>query len=224
MSSPSYSVSELLDLAVDKLPPLRRRVVKLRLSSRKYRDALLDELALKLCDNPESSAILGAGVVTGLMDGGISSQEKFGFDPANLEKLLQIIIKYLPELLAIILPLFMQLAILMLVLSIGSIASAQDCYTDPLTGREVCPLKKVAAAVGKTVNAFGAAITPNSVPLPVQYGQAYAAPVQCNCSPEPMPVQAPAVVQQATSTGWTKSWHIVPGQPVRNFGRKILGL
>ena len=37
MSSASYSVSELLDLAVDKLPMLRRRVVKARLSSRRYR-------------------------------------------------------------------------------------------------------------------------------------------------------------------------------------------
>jgi len=221
MSSASYSVSELLDLAVDKLPMLRRRVVKARLSSRRYRAALLDELALKLCDNPESSAILGATVINGLMEGGISSQEKFGFDPANLEKLLQIIIEYLPQLLAIILPLFMQLVVLVMVLSVGSIASAQDCYTDPLTGREVCPLKKVASAVGKTVNAVGAAITPNSVPLPVQYGQSYAA---CNCSPEPVSVPVPVVHQSAVSTGgWSKSWHIVPRQPVRNFGRRVLG-
>jgi len=216
-------VSELLDLAVDKLPMLRRKVVKARLLSRRYRAALLDELTLKLCDNPESSAILGATVINGLMEGGISSQEKFGFDPANLEKLLQIIIEYLPQLLAIILPLFMQLAILMLVLSVGSIASAQDCYTVPLTGRAVCPLKKVASAVGKTVNAVGAAITPNSVPLPVQYGQAYAA--ACNCSPEPVSVPVPVVIHQsaAPTGGWSKSWHIVPRQPIRNFGRRVLG-
>ena len=117
-------------------------------------------------------------------------------------------------------PLFMQLVVLVMVLSVGLIASAQDCYTDPLTGREFCPLKKVASAVGKTVNAVGAAITPNSVPLPVQYGQSYAA---CNCSPEPVSVPVPVVHQSAVSTGgWSKSWHIVPRQPVRNFDEESL--
>lgn len=86
------------------------------------------------------------------------------------------------------------------------LSSDGDCYIDQATGRQVCQLKKTAAAVGKTVVAVGNAITPNSVPAPMQASQVYAVPS--------------SAVQ---SYGWSKSWHKVHGQPVRNIGRRIFG-
>lgn len=88
--------------------------------------------------------------------------------------------------------------------------AGDECFVDPLTGRQVCPLKKTAAAVGKTVVAVGNAITPNSVPAPMQASQVYSMPVQTYSAP-------------VQSYSWSKSWSKVHGQPVRNIGRRIFG-
>ncbi len=90
------------------------------------------------------------------------------------------------------------------------LSSEGDCYIDQVTGRQVCPLKKTAAAVGKTVVAVGNAITPNSVPAPMQASQVYAVPSYSYSAP-------------VQSYGWSKSWHKVNGQPLRNLGRRLLG-
>ena len=94
----------------------------------------------------------------------------------------------------------------------ASVANAQfvsvdECYTDPVTGRQVCPLKKAAAATGKVLQAAANVVTPNSVALPMQQYQHYSTPA---------PVQSQSV-------GWSKSWHVVHGQPVRNGLRRFLG-
>lgn len=81
-----------------------------------------------------------------------------------------------------------------------------DCYIDPISGRQVCPLKKAAAATGKVLQAAANVVTPNNVALPMQSHQHYALPSQ-----------------QVASLGWSKSWHKVHGQPVRNIGRRIFG-
>lgn len=235
-----YSMSELLDQTVERLPFLRRKVVQLRLrNNSKYRSAVLDELCLKCCDNPEVAEILGA-VCAGLMSGDITVTTKFNIDPDKLERLFQILIEYLPKLLEILLPLFMQLAWFLLAFSLfGSSAIAQQC--DAKTG-QCKPLKNAvsntAEFVGKTFSAVGAAITPNHVPLPTQYGQAYSIPVSeqvqqsCNCQPAQAPVPAqsytycqPSAVTttSVTSAEWSKSWHRVPFQPLRNTGRRWLG-
>lgn len=106
----------------------------------------------------------------------------------------------------------------------------QQCRIDPLTGQRTCTpvrstVKAAAAVTGKAVSSVGAVITPNSVPLPMQTAQFYAEPapivsypVQAYVAP---PVHSAPVVQY--SRGWSKSWSMVHGQPVRNFGRRILG-
>jgi hypothetical protein len=229
MSTTSVSMSELLDMAVDKLPPLRRTVAKFRLASRRYRSNLLNELCLHCCDNPDCSPLLGSAW-SGLMAGTISPTDKFGIDPDKLERLLQIIIEYLPKLLEIILPLFMQTILFVLAVCIlGSSANAQ-CAVDPITGQMRCqPIKKAVAAVGKTVSAVGAAITPDSVPLPVQYGQTYTILEFAPSAPvESSPVCSGYSTSGSFSTtsysaGWSKSWHKVLGQPLRNVGRRLLG-
>lgn len=53
MSQTKELSSEALDLAVAKLPPLRRKVTERRLKNAKYREAVLDELAVSLSEDEE---------------------------------------------------------------------------------------------------------------------------------------------------------------------------
>lgn len=221
-----YSMSELLDQSVERLPFLRRKVAQFRLrNNSKYRTAVLDELCLKCCDNPEAAEILGTVACAGLMSGEITATTKFNIDPDKLERLFQILIEYLPKLLEILLPLFAQMAWFLLAFSLlGSAANAQQC--DPATGQ----CHPIAEFVGKTLSTVGAAITPNNVALPTQYGQTYSMPASqqsCNCSQAPVeqsynwyPVAAST---PTTSVSWSKSWSKVPGQPARNFVRRLRG-
>lgn len=224
-------MSELLDQGVEKLPFLRRKVAQFRLrNNSKYRTAVLDELCLKCCDNPEAAELLGTATCDGLMSGNITSDTKFAIDPDKLERLLQILIEYLPKLLEILLPLFMQTILFVLAFSLlGSAVNAQQC--DAKTG-QCTPLKNAAEFVGKTFNAVGAVITPNSVPLPTQYGQTYSMPASqqssCNCRQAPVEQSYnwyPVAASTSTTSvnGWSKSWSKVHGQPVRNIGRRLLG-
>lgn len=100
----SYTLSQALDLAVDKLPLLRRRAANRRLSRPKIREAALDDLAIKLCDDCDCCSILGPAFVAALESGSIDT--KFELDLDQLERLLQIIIEYLPQILEIIMKLF----------------------------------------------------------------------------------------------------------------------
>lgn len=232
-STNTYSMSELLDQTVERLPFLRRKVAQRRLRNDKYRAALLTELCLKCCDDSEVSEILGVPTCSGLMSGAITATDKFSIDPDKLERLFQILIEYLPKLLEIILPLFMQTILFVLAMTIFSSGlNAQQC--DPATG-QCTPVKNLLSATaevaGKTLSAVGAAITPNSVPLPTQYGQTYSIPASqsCNCSQSTTPVQSynwyPVAASTPTTSvsGWSKSWHKVHGQPARNLGRRIFG-
>ena len=232
-STNTYSMSELLDQTVERLPWLPKKVFKRRLRNDKYREAALDEFCLKCCSNPEAAEILGTVTCAGLMSGEITAISKFAIDPDKLERLFQILIEYLPKLLEIILPLFMQTIMFFLAMTIlSSGLNAQQC--DPATG-QCTPVKNLLSATaevaGKTLNAVGAAITPNSVPLPTQYGQTYSIPASqsCNCSQSTTPVQSynwyPVAASTPTTSvsGWSKSWHKVHGQPARNLGRRIFG-
>ncbi len=97
------TLNEALDLAVAKLPPLRRRVTERRLKNVKFREAVLDELALQLSEDEECPcrAVLQGDTFT--------AETRFEIDLDNLERFLQIIIKYLPTILELVLkflPLF----------------------------------------------------------------------------------------------------------------------
>jgi hypothetical protein len=118
MSLTSIHIDDAVDMAVERLPLIRRRVLQRRLRNADYRRTFTDELLLKLHDDEDCCAI---GMQTTIAAG----EREFGFDPANLQKFLEIIIKYLPQLLAIILPLFMSLLplIALLLLPTGNAAA-----------------------------------------------------------------------------------------------------
>lgn len=133
MANTSVSMSDILDEAVERLPFLRKVVAKFRLSSKRYREKALDQLSLYCCDNQECAEILGPLEVTsGLLDGTISASDKFSIDPDKLERLLQIIVEYLPKLLEIILPLFMQVILFTLAFSVISSASSGQELISPV--------------------------------------------------------------------------------------------
>lgn len=121
----------------------------------------------------------------------------------------------------------------------------QQCTVDPITGQRTCqPIRKAISATtavaGKTLSAVGNAITPDPSParqtftildLPIVDSSpvvsttpvvSYSTPVvsysMANYSP-PVAVNSGSVV----GSGWSKSWHKVHGQPVRNVGRRWFG-
>lgn len=249
-------MSELLDQTVERLPFLRRKVAQRRLRNDRYREAFLDEFCLKCCENPEVAGILGVPTCSGLMSGAITATDKFAIDPDKLERLFQILIEYLPKLLEIILPLFMQTILFILAFSLlGSAVNAQQC--DPKTG-QCHPVKNALSATaevaGKTLSAIGDAITPDCACGPNCQCNAGGTPCECarpateatttrvsyyessssSCcqapsSPQPVSSSqtfyaSPAYSTSTSySTSWSKSWHRVDRQPLRNFGRRILG-
>jgi hypothetical protein len=148
MSMTTISLNEALDQAVASLGPIRRRVNEKRLKNPKYRDAVLDELAMRLSEDKDCpcQAIMAAD--------GFSATTRFELDLDNLEKFLQIIIKYLPTILELVLkflPLFMSL----LLAAVFSVSTAQaQCYIDPFTGQQVCmnkPAPRPVVAVAQAV-------------------------------------------------------------------------
>lgn len=113
-------------------------------------------------------------------------------------------------------PILFCLLVIIAILSVASGAKASDflsdgnCYIDA-NGRQICPLKKAAAATGKVLQVAANVVTPNNVALPMQASQQYSSPAAVHYS------------SAAVSTGWSKSWHKVHGQPIRNIGRRLLG-
>lgn len=103
MTTVTKTFDELLDDAVERLPWLRRRVAKRRLRSQDARQGAIDELRLKLCDDEECKSM---GLHPVMASAAVVATTPFAIDIDNLERLLELIIKYLPQILDIILPLF----------------------------------------------------------------------------------------------------------------------
>ena len=129
------SLSNLLDKAVDTLPPLRRVVTKRRFKlSPKYREMVLDELAIKLIDDERAVQLLGVDFCDKLCQGTVTVETAF-FEVDridNLERLLKIIVEYLPQILTIVLRIFgmFTLFLALIFLSPGN-ASAQGHWSFP---------------------------------------------------------------------------------------------
>jgi hypothetical protein len=97
----------LLDAAIEKLPPLRKARTK-RIFARKpsIKQECLDEVCLAVCANAECAAVLGTAKIAELLSGSSCGTATFELDLDQLERFLQIIIEYLPQILEIIMKLF----------------------------------------------------------------------------------------------------------------------
>ena len=122
------SISDLLDRAVEKLPFLRRVVTKRRFARNpEYRAAVLDEIALKLVDDPRAVELLGVGFCDTLCSGEATVETAF-FEVDkidNLERILKIIVEYLPQILAIVMKLFAASILFLALAFMTSSANAQ---------------------------------------------------------------------------------------------------
>ncbi len=144
------TLDQALDAAVDKLPFVRRRVMKNRLRSNQYRENLLAELVLKLHDDEDCCAMGMQPLMAGA-----SGATVFTFDPSQLAAFLDLILKYLPLLLNLLLPLFSSLVWMLIALSVSNTAIAQQkicingtCYTIA-TPTPAPPLMPVVNATAK---------------------------------------------------------------------------
>ena len=131
------NLSQALDAAVARLPLLRRSVTQRRFRRNpEYRAAVLDELTLQLAEDPRAVEILGADFCEGLLHGRCTVDTAFKIEVDridNLERLLKLIVEYLPQILSMILRLFASvLLVLCLTLAASSTANAQH-YTYPGT-------------------------------------------------------------------------------------------
>lgn len=118
----SISLDEALDLAVNKLGPLRERVMRRRLRNAEYRESVLDELALKLSACPDCASL---GIQTVFSSSGFSAHTPFQINLDNLERFLQIIIQYLPTILDLVLKFLPLFIAVMAMLMIANTASGQ---------------------------------------------------------------------------------------------------
>lgn len=118
----SKTLSQLLDDAVDASPFFRRMAYKWKLRNASFRDKVLIDLRVKLHDDPEVQEM---GISTILASDAFNANAVIQIDLDKLEKLIQLIIKYLPEIIKLIGILFpASIAFLCLALSPG-IADAQ---------------------------------------------------------------------------------------------------
>lgn len=142
MTTRTITISEALDMAVAKLPPLRRTVMRMRLRNEGFRSRTLAELRLKLSEDTECCAMLGDSFGTGLADESIGDETPFSIDLGNLEQFLQLILKYLPQILEIIFKLFAAITFIALSLSMSGSATAQM-----VCANGQCQLLRTTAAV-----------------------------------------------------------------------------
>lgn len=125
------TLNEALDMAVEKLPFYRRPGTKLRLKNKQYRLQVLQELRMKLCDEDDCpcAQVYGAEAFNVM-------ETRFAIDLDNLDKLLSIIIKYLPTILEIVLKFFGIMLFFCLSMAMSKDSFAQ-CYVDQY-GNMVC--------------------------------------------------------------------------------------
>lgn len=94
------NLSSLLDQAVEKLPPFRRRVTKRYLENAKFRQSVLEDVAVSLHDHgpPEVKSFIESD--------NFDAHQTVGFDPATIVVIIDLIVKYLPSIIEIIRQIF----------------------------------------------------------------------------------------------------------------------
>lgn len=150
------SISEALTAAVDTMPRLRRSTWKMRLASKRFRDRMELELADKLADNSECCALVPAFATYASSDS-FAVDGRFQIDPANLERFLQIILEYLPQILELIFKFFVVLVAAALVL-FSSSAQAQQPLRQMVAGANKAAVTIATPAVHATAGVAAAVI------------------------------------------------------------------
>lgn len=130
MATVTKSVDEMIDDAIERLPFLRRKIVQRNLARHPHkREEIADQVLLKISEDPAAIAIFGSSIAEGIASGSITAQTPFSIDIDKLEQLIQLILKYLPQILQLFM-LFVSIAMFFVIsLSIGSTSFGQGGST-----------------------------------------------------------------------------------------------
>lgn len=90
------TMDKLLDEAVDKLPPLRKRVMKRILGSPERRAEVIDLCAVKLAENPKLK-----GYAATFNSEDFDGETEMGVNPDTLKVILDALMKFLPILISL---------------------------------------------------------------------------------------------------------------------------
>ena len=200
------TLSEAVDEAVDKLPPIRRRVAQFNLGRPRYRKQFMDMLAVELMEDPRmipigNVAVFGAENFT--EDTPININE--GYD----SEFIDLIIEYLPQILKVLMMLLVFLTLLIaLCLAIpGDQAVASDPpLIETVPAECLCVECDCVDCDCPTVLAVAQDCPGGICPVP----QATVSSSGRSCANGAC--QIPLV---------TRSVNVVRSQPVRSFGKRI---
>lgn len=85
------TMNAMLDQAVEKLPPLRKRIMKRILSNPERREEVIDLCAVKLAENPKLK-----GYAATFNAESFDGNTEMGINPDNLKIILDALMKFLP--------------------------------------------------------------------------------------------------------------------------------
>lgn len=123
----NLTIHEAIDQAVAKMRPIRRAVMQRRLQNEDYRAQVADELLLRLWADKGCCTLVPELNLAKAQDA-FTATSTFAIDPENLEKFLEIVLKYLPQILELLLKFLPLLMSLLLVACIAGQAEAQYVY------------------------------------------------------------------------------------------------
>ena len=104
MQTNETTLDGLMEMAVAKMPRFRRRVMQRRLNRPHIRQAVAEDLVVKLHDDPRAAAI---GLPVAVFAGDNFTEETpFAIDVARLQEILDLILEYLPRIIELITVLF----------------------------------------------------------------------------------------------------------------------
>jgi hypothetical protein len=165
MSTRTITIAEVLDLAVQRLPRLRRGVTKMRLRNPMYREHLLAELRLHASTDTECFALMGQPFADSLSDASIGDATPFAIDLDKLDQLITLFMKWLPKILELVDLLKLFTLVAFLLLSVPTPAAAQ-CANGQ------CVLRAAARIVAAPVNVVSSVPRYASVSTVSGYGSA----------------------------------------------------
>lgn len=187
----SYTMAELIDQAVNRLPRFRRRVMKRRLRNQRVYQSVVEDLTVALYDDPRTASILPVAVFA---QDGFNENTPIVLDLDQFERMLQLIIEYLPQIIDVIVKLLTLFGVVLLALGLalgtGATAQAQQtvcvggqCYNVAPQAQQ--PVRRVLRATTAPVRRIVAALPPSPLNRSI-------------LPPAPVVLNTPAVVKTNT--------------------------
>lgn len=170
----NLTIHEAIDKAVAKMRPVRRAVMQRRLQNEDYRARVADELLLKLWDDKGCCAMVPALNLARSSDV-FTATSTFAIDPENLEKFLDLVLKYLPQILEMLLkflPLLMSVIAMIGMSLAASQANAQYIYAS------VSSAQAGGGCTGSVKASYGSSGSAVAAPAASGYGCTGSVPVQ----------------------------------------------